>query len=83
MCQLADGTISKSVHSILVYLCAKIGAFNTKRTILMIFDTNLPHYMPLDISNKISSLKSTKEKTVIKKDVTHRTLPPIPMFVIC
>ena len=40
---IRDGSISKSVHNILVYLCAKFGAFMTKCTIGLILWANLAH----------------------------------------
>ena len=38
-----DGSISKSVHDILVYLCSKFGAFMTKCTIGLVLWANLAH----------------------------------------
>jgi len=39
------GTVAEIYLCIFSMICANFGAFNTKHTILMIFDTNLLHYL--------------------------------------
>ena len=60
---IRDGSISKSVHNILVYLCAKFGAFMKKCTIGLIscsaiksVGMNLDFYLNLFVNTEFEKI---------------------------
>ena len=56
---IRDGSISKSVHNILVYLCAKFGAFMTKCTIGLL---SCPAITSIRMDDVIMQFQDSRQK---------------------